>query len=47
LDDLIAAFYVWDSAPRSIENSKDWCLKVLDEISIWMIPGSMYGKYRE
>jgi LL-diaminopimelate aminotransferase len=47
LDDLIAAFYVWDSVPRSIENSRDWCLKVLDEISIWMIPGSMYGKYRE
>ena len=28
-------------------NSKAWCFKVLDEIAVWMIPGSMYGKNGE
>jgi len=27
--------------------SKEWCFKVLDEIAVWMIPGSMYGQYGE
>ena len=42
-----ATFYVWAGVPKGTDNSKDWCMKVLDEISIWMIPGSMYGQYGE
>jgi LL-diaminopimelate aminotransferase len=30
-----------------VDVSKDWCFKVLDEIAVWMIPGSMYGQYGE
>lgn len=40
-------FYIWASVPEGVTNSKDWCFKVLHEIAIWMIPGSMYGKYGE
>jgi LL-diaminopimelate aminotransferase len=40
-------FYIWAPLPKGIKNSKEWCLKVLDEIAVWMIPGSMYGKYGE
>ena len=47
LENPRATFYVWASVPRGVENSKDWCFKVLDEIAVWMIPGSMYGKYGE
>jgi LL-diaminopimelate aminotransferase len=42
-----ATFYVWASVPMGVTNSKDWCLKVLDEIAVWMIPGSMYGECGE
>ena len=40
-------FYVWAPLPKGVEVSKEWCLKVLDDIAVWMIPGSMYGKYGE
>ena len=47
LENPRATFYVWASVPRGVKNSKDWCFKVLDEIAVWMIPGSMYGQYGE
>jgi len=40
-------FYIWSPLLDGVENSKEWCFKVLDEIAVWMIPGSMYGKYGE
>jgi LL-diaminopimelate aminotransferase len=40
-------FYIWAPLPEGVTNSKEWCFKVLDEIAVWMIPGSMYGKYGE
>ena len=40
-------FYIWAPLPEGIANSKEWCLKVLEDIAVWMIPGSMYGKYGE
>jgi LL-diaminopimelate aminotransferase len=42
-----ATFYVWAGVPQGVADSKDWCFKVLDAVSVWMIPGSMYGKYGE
>jgi LL-diaminopimelate aminotransferase len=42
-----ATFYVWAGVPEGVDKSKDWCLKVLDEIAVWMIPGSMYGAHGE
>jgi LL-diaminopimelate aminotransferase len=41
-----ATFYVWSTVPKGYTSS-DFCFKVLDTISVWMIPGSMYGKYGE
>jgi LL-diaminopimelate aminotransferase len=40
-------FYIWAPLPQGETNSKDWCFKVLDEIAVWMIPGSMYGEHGE
>lgn len=40
-------FYIWAPLPEGVTNSKEWCFKVLDDIAVWMIPGSMYGKYGE
>ncbi len=42
-----ATFYIWAALPQGAANSKEWCLKVLDESAVWMIPGSMYGRYGE
>jgi LL-diaminopimelate aminotransferase len=42
-----ATFYIWAGIPEGFGNSKEFCFKVLDEIAVWMIPGSMYGKYGE
>ncbi|MBW1699984.1 MAG: aminotransferase class I/II-fold pyridoxal phosphate-dependent enzyme [Deltaproteobacteria bacterium] len=42
-----ATFYVWAAVPEEVTDSKAWCMKVLNEIAVWMIPGSMYGKYGE
>ncbi len=41
-----ATFYIWPTIPNGY-TSHDFCFKVLDEIAVWMIPGSMYGKYGE
>ncbi len=41
-----ATFYIWSSVPKKY-TSQDFCFKALDEVSVWMIPGSMYGKYGE
>ncbi len=42
-----ATFYVWAALPEGVADSKAWCMKVLNEIAVWMIPGSMYGKHGE
>jgi LL-diaminopimelate aminotransferase len=42
-----ATFYVWADIPKGFKDSKEFCFKVLDEIAVWMIPGSMYGTYGE
>jgi len=42
-----ATFYVWAAVPEGVSDSKAWCMQVLNEIAVWMIPGSMYGKYGE
>jgi len=42
-----ATFYVWAQIPAGFADSKEFCQTVLDEIAVWMIPGSMYGKYGE
>jgi LL-diaminopimelate aminotransferase len=41
-----ATFYVWSTIPKGY-TSKDFCFKVLEEANVWIIPGSMYGKYGE
>ena len=40
-----AIFYIWAGIPEGFSNSKEFCQKVLDDIAVWMITGSMYGKY--
>jgi LL-diaminopimelate aminotransferase len=40
-------FYIWAPLPKGVTNSRQWCFKVLDEIAVWLIPGSMYGKHGE
>ncbi|MBW1723543.1 MAG: aminotransferase class I/II-fold pyridoxal phosphate-dependent enzyme [Deltaproteobacteria bacterium] len=42
-----ATFYVWAAIPEGYGTSRDFCFKVLDEIAVWMIPGSMYGRHGE
>ena len=42
-----ATFYVWAGLPEGVIDSKEWCMTVLNEIAVWMIPGSMYGQYGE
>ena len=42
-----ATFYIWAGVPKGVTSSKDWCFKILEEIAVWMIPGSMYGHYGE
>jgi hypothetical protein len=41
-----ATFYIWSPVPKGY-TSREFCLKVLDEINVWMIPGSMYGRHGE
>jgi LL-diaminopimelate aminotransferase len=41
-----ATFYVWSTIPKGF-SSQEFCFKVLDEANVWIIPGSMYGKYGE
>jgi LL-diaminopimelate aminotransferase len=40
-------FYIWAPLPQGVQSSKEWCFNLLDKIAVWMIPGSMYGKYGE
>jgi LL-diaminopimelate aminotransferase len=47
VDSPKGTFYVWAPLPKGAGLSKDWCFKILDAISVWMIPGSMYGRYGE
>ncbi|MFO8090383.1 MAG: aminotransferase class I/II-fold pyridoxal phosphate-dependent enzyme [Desulfatiglandaceae bacterium] len=47
LDVPKATFYVWAKVPEGHGSSKEFCFKVLDEIAVWMIPGSMYGSFGE
>ncbi len=47
VDSPKGTFYIWAPLPEGVKVSKDWCFMVLDEIAVWMIPGSMYGKYGE
>ncbi len=47
VDSPKGTFYIWAPLPEGVTISKDWCFKVLDEIAVWMIPGSMYGQYGE
>jgi LL-diaminopimelate aminotransferase len=47
VDSPKGTFYIWAPLPEGVTIAKDWCFKVLDEIAVWMIPGSMYGKYGE
>lgn len=42
-----ATFYVWAEVPKGAGTSREFCFKVLDAISVWMIPGSMYGAHGE
>ena len=42
-----ATFYIWAEIPEGFGSSKAFCQKVLDEMAVWMIPGSMYGRYGE
>ena len=42
-----ATFYVWAEVPKGAGASLDFCFKVLEAISVWMIPGSMYGAQGE
>lgn len=41
-----ATFYIWSTIPKGF-TSWDFCFKVLETVNVWMIPGSMYGKYGE
>lgn len=41
-----ATFYCWGAIPKGY-NSKDFCLTVLEEANVWMIPGSTYGQNGE
>jgi LL-diaminopimelate aminotransferase len=42
----LATFYVWATIPRGYI-SQDFCFKALEEVNVWMIPGSLYGKHGE
>lgn len=40
-------FYVWAPLPAGESDSRAWCFRVLEAVSVWMIPGVMYGRYGE
>jgi LL-diaminopimelate aminotransferase len=42
-----ATFYVWAAIPAGEASSREFCFKILDKTAVWMIPGSMYGRYGE
>jgi LL-diaminopimelate aminotransferase len=41
-----ATFYCWGAIPRGYK-SEEFCLKLLEEKDVWMIPGSAYGSKGE
>jgi LL-diaminopimelate aminotransferase len=41
-----ATFYLWARVPQGY-SSQDFCFKALDQAGVWMVPGSLYGKYGE
>lgn len=41
-----ATFYLWARVPPGY-TSQDFCLQALEQSNVWMIPGSVYGKYGE
>jgi len=41
-----ATFYCWGEIPKSY-TSQEFCFKLLEEIDVWMIPGSVYGEKGE
>lgn len=47
VDSPKGTFYIWAPLPKGVVNSKEWCFQVLNKVAVWMIPGSMYGKYGE
>jgi aspartate/methionine/tyrosine aminotransferase len=46
VDATDATFYVWATVPEGY-TSRDFCFEMLDRTNVWMIPGSMYGRYGE
>jgi len=47
VDSPKGTFYIWAPLPQGETVSRDWCFKVLEDIAVWMIPGSMYGRHGE
>ena len=41
-----ATFYLWARVPEGY-SSQDFCFKALEQTNVWMVPGSLYGKYGE
>jgi LL-diaminopimelate aminotransferase len=41
-----ATFYCWGAIPKGYK-SEDFCLRLLEEKNVWMIPGSAYGSVGE
>lgn len=42
----MATFYCWGQLPEGY-NSREFCLQLLEQQNVWMIPGSSYGKNGE
>jgi LL-diaminopimelate aminotransferase len=42
----IATFYCWGELPEGYK-SREFCLQLLEQQNVWMIPGSSYGKNGE
>jgi LL-diaminopimelate aminotransferase len=41
-----ATFYLWARVPPKY-TSLEFCFQALEEVNVWMIPGSLYGQYGE
>jgi len=41
-----ATFYLWARVPEGY-SSQDFCFKALEQTNVWMVPGSLYGRYGE
>jgi len=42
----MATFYCWGQLPKDYQ-SREFCLQLLEQQNVWMIPGSSYGKNGE